>query len=50
MAQHDALRATIQNGQLQQQAIQFTYPDLLGFPQQPLGAATPAGLVAPTRS
>ena len=50
MAQHDALRATIQNGQLQQQAIQFTYPDLLGFPQQPLGAAPPAGLVAPTRS
>ena len=50
MAQHDALRATTQKMQLQQQAVQFMYPDPLGFPQQPLGAATPAGLVAPTRS
>ena len=54
MAQRDALTASTRNGQQQpppqQQAVQFMYPAPVGFPQQPLGAATPAALVAPTRS
>ena len=54
MAQRDALTASTRNGQQQpppqQQAVQFMYPAPVGFPQQPLGAATPALHVLVTAS